>query len=323
MHHVMTEDVEVHFFLSRCLKTFHPRLLLELCQLFFRAEAHRIHIDVDGTLHASATHIEHAPPVLEGIVHQSIRRNGGDGLVPITHLHGGERHFDDIPVGTVLRHRNPVARTKHIVGGELHPCHQALDGILEDQHQDGRTGTQTGQDGYRVLVYQRTDDDNRANADDNQLNHLIETFHRMVLQLLVLARYGVERSEESAYQLHPYHRDVYPTNLQDKFQQSRFVGESERYQGIHHHRRNQMAYVVQHVIVQQIVIPSDLRLGRHLAYPRHHYLATNHIQHVCYQENRCNYHDTLYREQASFGYTHLLQPRHQSAIDCFHIRSLF
>ena len=210
----MTEDVQVHLFLTSFLKTLHPRLLLEVCQLFGRTETHRVHIDVNGTLHASSTNVEHPSPVLERIVHQGIRRHGCDGLIPVAHLHGGQGHFHNIPIGTIFRHRNPVARTNHIISSKLDTSHQPLDCILENQHQDGRTGTQPCQDGRRILTDQLAHNDNCTDADHHQLQHLIEALQRAVLHLFVFTRNGINRSDDRANQLHDNHGDIDVAALQ-------------------------------------------------------------------------------------------------------------
>lgn len=84
------------------------------------AEAHAVHVDVDRALHPSAAALLHATSVLERVAHQQVGRNGGDGVVPVAHLHGVECHLYHGSVSTVLRHGNPVAHLQHVVGGELY-----------------------------------------------------------------------------------------------------------------------------------------------------------------------------------------------------------
>lgn len=109
------------------------------------AEAHGIHVDVDGSLDTSSAIVKHASPVLEGIIDQGIRWDCNYGLVPVTDLDGSQGDFHHKSVCTILRHCDPVVGTKHIIGNQLDTGNKALDCILKHQHKYCCTGSQSGQ----------------------------------------------------------------------------------------------------------------------------------------------------------------------------------
>ena len=98
-------------------------------------EVYRIHIYIQRTFDAPCSRLPHTPPILERIADQRIRRDGGDGLIKILHFHGSKRDLYHIPVRTIFTHRNPIARTQHIIGRKLYTCHQPQYTIPENQHQ--------------------------------------------------------------------------------------------------------------------------------------------------------------------------------------------
>ncbi|MPM79700.1 hypothetical protein SDC9_126739 [bioreactor metagenome] len=111
---------------------------------FRRAEFNTVHINPDRTLHPSAAGFLHASPVLKRIAHQSIGRNGRNGIIPITNFNRIECHLNHRTVGSIFGHHNPIAHTQHIVGRQLNARHKSHDTILEHQHQDGCRCTQSG-----------------------------------------------------------------------------------------------------------------------------------------------------------------------------------
>ena len=304
--HVLTEDIQVHFFLTRFFETFHPRLLLEMRQLLFRTETNRVHIDVDGTLHASSANVEHSSPVLERIIYQCIRRNGSNGLVPIAYLHCGQSYFYHIPIGTIFRHGNPIARSKHVIHGKLDTGHQSLDGILKNQHQDSCPSSQSRQNSRRTLIQQGTYNHNHSDAYHHQFQHLIKSFQRTVFQLFMFTTDGIKRSDEGTNQPHDNNRNVNVADFQYKLQQIRFRRYSQWNQSIKHHGRDQMTHIVQHLFIQDIVVPSHLCLGGYFLNGRYNDLPANFIKDKHNQQYR-QYHDYTHHPLCRFtDHTHLL-----------------
>ena len=220
------------------------------------AEAHAVHVDIHRPLHPSATTLLHAAPVLERVADQQIGGDGGDGIVPVAHLHRIECHLNHRTVGPIFRHGNPVAHLQHVVGRELHARYHAHDGVLEDEHQHGGRGSQSGQQREGRLVEQQGDDDDASHKPECHLHRLQQSLQGSVAKLLLGAidrvdgfEQGVDKAEEgdededvaeAAYQaerhrLHPGkgHGD----------------GDGE-HQGGHH-----AAEVHQHTAVEEDVIP--------------------------------------------------------------------
>ena len=319
MLQVMTEHVEVHFFLTCCLETLHPFFLAERFQLFRSTETYGVHIDVDGALHPSATAFPHTAPVLEGVVHQGVGRYGRNGLVPILYLDGSECHFEHRTIGPILGHGNPIPRTEHIIGGKLHTRHQPHDGILEHQRKDSCRSSQTGKYLHGVFINQSTDDDNRTHTNHDEFHHLIEALHGALLQLLVLAADDIERSKERTDKAHHHDGDIDPTNLQDKRQRHGFAWESEGNEGSNDDGRHHVTEIVQHPVVEQIVVPLVLRLGGELFHGSDHHLTAKPMRHVGQQEYTRHGDNAVYRSHALGLHTQLLQPHRYCIVDCFHI----
>ena len=232
------------------------------------AEADGGHIDIERTLDAPSSRLPHPAPVLERIAHQGIRGNGGDGLVEVLHLHRGERHFFHKPVGTVFRHRDPVARTQHVVRRELYASHQPEDAVFEYQHQHCRRSTQSGKYGSGILVDEDADYQNQAYTKSKNAHHLVNSFQRAVTQGLVLVRNFIKRLQECVDQ---HQRCDHQVNEACFQQDGKHVGiaiESERQQQVKDDRRNHPGETVQHVIVEQVIVPFRLRLCRQLAHRR-------------------------------------------------------
>ena len=122
-----------------------------------RAVADGVNIDVYGACNASSARFRHAAPIGERVGNQVVSRDGGDGVVPILHFHGGQVDFYDIAVGGT--HHNPVAEAKHVVDGKLQATHESFDDVLENQQNDRRHGTQTEENIADFGAQNKGDDD--------------------------------------------------------------------------------------------------------------------------------------------------------------------
>ena len=137
-----------------------------------------VHIQLDGLVHPSTTALLHPPPILEGGVHQCIRRNGGNGIVPILNLGGIEGDFLHDAIGGTIRKLNPVTDAKHIIGRKLDTGHKSQNRILEDEHQDSCRSSQTGKESRRRLVDKYRHDEDASHKEEQYLEDLHQTFHR-------------------------------------------------------------------------------------------------------------------------------------------------
>ena len=142
------------------------------CQHLRSTELHTVHINPDRTLYTSSSGLLHTPPVLKRITDQSIGRNGGNGIVPVTYLYGIQGYFNHRSVGSILRHLNPVSHLQHIVGRKLNTRNEAHNTVFEHQHQDSGRSSQTGKQHHRRFINQNTDDNNTTNKEKNDLNRL-------------------------------------------------------------------------------------------------------------------------------------------------------
>ena len=91
----------------------HQAVMLVFLQHLGRAIADGVHVNVEAARDASSARLRHAAPVGERTGNQRVSGDGGDGVVPVLHLHGGEVDFQDVAIGGT--HHNPVADAEHIV----------------------------------------------------------------------------------------------------------------------------------------------------------------------------------------------------------------
>jgi hypothetical protein len=127
---------------------------------------------VDRPLDAAAPTLEHAAPVPEAVLEKLVRRDDGDRLVPVLHLHRVQRDVDDIPVGAELRHLDPVADADQIVVGELNAGHERQQRVAEDQRDDRHHRAETADEVPRRLVREPRDDEDDGDDVDHHLRHL-------------------------------------------------------------------------------------------------------------------------------------------------------
>ena len=191
VHHVVAEEAEVHriLLLAGCRT---PPFAGEVLHLFGSAEAYRRGVDRQRPLDAASAAFAHAAPVLERVAHQRIGRDGRDGLVEILHLDRRQRDLDDISVGAVFRHGDPVSRAQHVVGRELYAGHQPEDAVAEDEHQHGGRGAESGQNRRGVAADEDADDEDAADQHRDELDHLVDSLERAVAERLVFVRNVVQ-----------------------------------------------------------------------------------------------------------------------------------
>ena len=93
-------------------------------------------------------------------------------------------------------------------------CTPATNAVLEYQHQNGGRGSESGQDGRRILVNQNADNQYDSDSDGYQVNHLVNTFERTVFQRLVLAGNLIQRVQKTFNQHESGDDEANQTDLQ-------------------------------------------------------------------------------------------------------------
>ena len=149
----------------------------EFLDLFLVKKSHAVHIDIEGTFDPSAARFFHSFPVVEGLGDQGIGGNGGDGFVPVLHLHGIQADIDHIAVGIVFGHGDPVAHIHHFIGRELDTGHKSQDGILKNQQQYCGHGPQSSKQARIVIFTKEGDDKDHGHGVEDDFYHLNEAFN--------------------------------------------------------------------------------------------------------------------------------------------------
>ena len=152
--------------------------LAELLQHGIIAEFYTSQIQIDASLNPPPARNLQAPPVLHRLAYQRGGRHRNNRQVEILHLDRGQRDVYHIPVHALRGHRDPVAYPHHVVERNLHSGHQADNAVLEYQHQDRRSRTQTAYESQRLLVGKNRDRDNAPYEIDNDGDELNQAFHR-------------------------------------------------------------------------------------------------------------------------------------------------
>ena len=122
-----------------------------------------------ASLDAPVADVLDVAPVLEGIGDQRVAGDRGDGLVPVADLDCRQADVDDVVVGAVLRHIEPVAHAQHVVGGELDAGDEPQDRVLDYQQQDGGHRVQPAEQKQWRLADQQG---NRADQGDDRAQEL-------------------------------------------------------------------------------------------------------------------------------------------------------
>ncbi len=137
-------------------------------------------VDIQAALNASPAGGRHPAPVDKGVGDQRPRRDGGDGVIEVAHLHGGQADVRHRTVSAVFWHLQPVAELEHIVGGKLNPRHQPEYRVFKDQHQHGGHGAQTAYENRRGLADQQGDNQNPYQNGAHQLDALEDPLQRQL-----------------------------------------------------------------------------------------------------------------------------------------------
>ncbi|MNJ14976.1 hypothetical protein D3C77_92140 [compost metagenome] len=111
--------------------------------LIVAQETHSAGVDEQAALDPPPARLLHAAPVLERLGHQAPGGDGDDGLVEILHLDRVQGNVHHIAIGADLGHLDPVADPQHVVAGQLHAGDERQQGVLVDQQDDCRHGTET------------------------------------------------------------------------------------------------------------------------------------------------------------------------------------
>ena len=96
--------------------------LLETFQHLGRAKLNALAVDGEAPHDASSTAFRHASPVGELIGDHRGGGYGGDCVVKVLYLYGGEVDFQHRAIG--LTHHNPVANAQHVVQCQLDAAHK-------------------------------------------------------------------------------------------------------------------------------------------------------------------------------------------------------
>ncbi len=135
-------------------------------------ELNRRHIDIDRPFDPTRTGLDHAAPVAERVLDQSVGRNGRDRPIEVLHLDGGQRNVNNRAVGIVFGHLNPITDAQHVIGGQLDAGDKSQDGVLKNQKNNSRHRTQSGQQKNRAFINDLSNDDDQSNDNDEDLDTL-------------------------------------------------------------------------------------------------------------------------------------------------------
>ncbi len=242
---------------------------LELLEQRFIDEADGVDVDGEGALDAAAAAFAHPPPVAKGGRDQLIGRDGGDGLVPVLHPHGGQGNIDDIAVGAVLGHLDPVPLPHQIHGGDLHPGHQAENGILEDQQQDSGHSPQPGDEEEGAAVGQLRQDEDEAEQENDQFDRLHQAADGQLLPRragAVDVHAGIEQriEDQKAGQ-----NEIDVVEARQQPEQLIIRRQHQRQTNGKDHRRQQMRDAIDDLVGDHVVVPLDGTLLRCFLDQRH------------------------------------------------------
>jgi hypothetical protein len=147
----------------------------------------------------------------------------------------------------------------------------------------------TSKEGHRVLVQQ---DGNHHHSSHEEHQYPENTAESMEILLSRRASFlrilqSFERPDEDQSRTHRHHHDIDARSPLQYLLEYRILQINQRHERPYHHSRHNMASRGEHLLVQQHIIPSDVRLISNLTDERNQYLATKKIaQHR--QENGSN-----------------------------------
>ena len=219
-------------------------------------EAHGVGVDIEGAANAASAILRHGLMVAERFAHERVRGNGGDGIVEIAHLYGGERHILHRAVGAVGGHAYPVALGHHPVGRELHACHQAEYRILEHEHQHGRGRSQGSENGHGRLIYENAHAYYRTYAEHHKLRHLEDALYGVGLQVFATHKRPVEIVYENHYYPHHGPEHIEPRHHIDDIDRLAAVAREEA--GKHYGNPDggrKLAHSAGQAVIEHVVVP--------------------------------------------------------------------
>lgn len=198
--------------------------------------------------------------VAERLAHQAPGGDGDDGLVEVLDLDRVQGDIHHIAVGPGLGHLDPVADVEHVVAGQLHAGDERQQGVLVHQQQHRRHGTQTRQQQQRRAVDQGGDDDDGGEDPQHHLGQLHVALDRAGAGMFG-AGVDVQQRVEQARQRAGHKQQG---DGQGEVAEKMLGGGREfRHQlqaELHHQRWGGLGQAVQHLVVAQVVQPSERRL---------------------------------------------------------------
>ena len=209
-------------------------------------------VDIDRPFDAPAAGFLHAAPVGEGFGYEFVGGNGGDGLVPVLYLDGGETYLRHLAVHSAARHHYPVAEPYHVVRTELDARHETEDGVLKDEHQDGGESRETAEQDGQAFTRKDADDDERHGAPDDDRDDLRDNLDGFVPDAGHLLVHPVDAAHESRYEQgdgDDYPDVEYPVDGRHVFPLYR------REAGAEYDGHNQQGQAVEEALVEQPFAP--------------------------------------------------------------------
>ena len=173
----------------------------------------------------------------------------------VSSIYSRERHLDHRAVGPVFGNRNPVPHLEHVVGRKLDAGDESQNAVAENQHDDRRRRSQTGQQTGGRLVDQDRNDQYAADQRRNALPGLPKPLDRLVLPC------GTRRSDLENRKEHGIDKAEYRHNDIDLDQPRHdrpgfgLLFENHRQNDPQHDGADDVAQTAQHVGVEQIVVP--------------------------------------------------------------------
>ena len=277
-------------------------MLTELCDI-----GHTVVIDLQRTeIIIYLTHLlpplvlDHTLPVLERSIDKCLRRYSDDGIIEITHLHRCQCNILHLTVGSCRWYGNPVTDMQHLVGCQTDACHQSLDGILEDEHQDGRGSTQSCKECRRILIDDDGDHHDGGNEDHKNLQYAADAVDILSARGTGIMFQLLKRVDEDDDG--PGHHDGEVDGRQSSHDHLylRILKEHQRQQDPDDDGRNDTAGRCQHLLTEEHIIPLCVCLTRNFQEHWHYKPATQPTRQPCQQEgSHHQYRITHYRHVVS------------------------
>ena len=277
-------------------------------QLLWGAETQGVGVEMYGDLHAPAARVPHGTHIAEGLAHQQVGRYGRDGIVEVLHFHRGQRHFLHETVSLVSLHRYPVARAEHVVGGELHPRHQAEDSVPEDESHDSGRSAQSRHDGGEIGVHDNAHHDDDTDQDCDERGHLVDSLQGAVSQRAVLIGDVVEGADEGGDKQDGDDDQIDGAHLQQKGEETGASGKHQREERIADQRGDEATNGPQHAGIEQVVVPLGGGLLHHLEHKWLHHVAEGRGTEVSQQADGAHAQQGIEPAEGGVGHARLYGP---------------